>query len=52
MPAFFAAHVVLLGTWVPDGVLLVLSVVALTVTKPGNAAVRMETEEDPVGHRA
>jgi hypothetical protein len=38
MPVFFAAHVALLGTWIPDGVLLVLSVVALAVTKPGCVA--------------
>jgi hypothetical protein len=34
LPVFFAAHVALLGTWIPDGVLLALSVVALAVTKP------------------
>ena len=37
MPVFFAAHVALLGTWIPDGVLLVLSIVALAVTNPGRA---------------
>ncbi len=34
LPAFFLAHAVLLGTWIPDGVLAVLSVVALLVTRP------------------
>ena len=38
MPAFFAAHVALLGTWIPDGVLLALSVVALAATRPGRAS--------------
>lgn len=33
-PAFLAAHVVLLGTWIPDGVLLLLAVLALVATKP------------------
>lgn len=34
LPAFFVAHVALLGTWIPDGVLAVLSVIALVVTRP------------------
>jgi len=34
LPAFFVAHVALLGTWIPDGVFAVLSVVALVVTRP------------------
>ena len=34
LPAFFLAHAVLLGTWIPDGVLATLSVVALMVTRP------------------
>jgi hypothetical protein len=44
MPAFFAAHVALLGTWIPDGVLLVLSVVALAVTKPRRVASERSQE--------
>ncbi len=34
VPAFLATHVVLLGTWLPDGVLLVLAALALIATKP------------------
>lgn len=34
LPAFFLSHCILLGTWIPDGVLAVLSVVALVVTRP------------------
>lgn len=34
LPAFFLAHSILLGTWIPDGVLAVLSVGALVVTRP------------------
>ena len=34
LPAFFLAHCILLGTWIPDGVFAVLSVVALVVTRP------------------
>ena len=34
LPAFFLSHCLLLGTWIPDGVLAVLSVVALVVTRP------------------
>jgi hypothetical protein len=34
LPGFFVAHVVLLGTWIPDGVFAVLSVVALALTRP------------------
>ena len=37
-PAYMAAHVALLGTWIPDGVFFVLLVVALLATKP-NARV-------------
>jgi hypothetical protein len=33
-PAFLVAHVALLGTWVPDGVLAVLTVLALAATRP------------------
>lgn len=34
LPAFFLAHALLLGTWVPDGIFAVVSVVALVVTRP------------------
>lgn len=34
LPAFFIAHAVLLGTWVPDGVFAVISVAALVVARP------------------
>jgi len=34
LPVFFLAHAVLLGTWIPDGVLAAASVVALVVTRP------------------
>ena len=34
VPAFFASHVAMLGTWIPDGVLAVLSVGALAATRP------------------
>lgn len=34
LPVFFVAHVVLLGTWIPDGVFVVLSVGALVLTRP------------------
>lgn len=34
LPAFLAAHAVLLGTWVPDGVFAVVSAAALLVTRP------------------
>ncbi|MGA8851751.1 MAG: hypothetical protein WB508_08530 [Aeromicrobium sp.] len=34
LPVFFAAHAVLLGTWIPDGVFAVVSVAALIVTRP------------------
>jgi len=34
LPAFFLSHCLLLGTWLPDGVFLALSVVALVVTRP------------------
>lgn len=34
LPAFFLAHAVLLGTWIPDGVFAVLSALALFVTRP------------------
>ena len=34
VPAFFASHVAMLGTWLPDGVLTVLSLGALAATRP------------------
>ncbi|HWG93714.1 MAG TPA: hypothetical protein VNU66_05765 [Mycobacteriales bacterium] len=34
LPAFFLGHAVLLGTWVPDGVFALLSVLALVATRP------------------
>lgn len=34
LPAFFIAHCITLGTWIPDGVLATLSVVALVTTRP------------------
>lgn len=34
LPAFFLAHAVLLGTWMPDGVCAVISALALAVTRP------------------
>jgi predicted Co/Zn/Cd cation transporter (cation efflux family) len=34
VPAFMLSHCLLLGTWLPDGIFLVLSVVALVVTRP------------------
>jgi hypothetical protein len=51
MPVFFAAHVALLGTWIPDGVLLVLSVVALAVTRPGRVPLDVASESALVGGR-
>lgn len=33
-PAFLAAHVALLGTWIPDAVLFVLTILAIVATKP------------------
>lgn len=33
-PAFLVAHVALLGTWLPDGVLAVLTGLALIATRP------------------
>ena len=39
LPAFFLAHCVLIGTWVPDGVFLVLSVAALVLTRPRYDAI-------------
>ena len=34
LPLFFVAHAALLGTWIPDGLLAVMSVAALVVTRP------------------
>ena len=34
LPAFFLAHCLLLGTWIPDGVFAVLRFVALVGTRP------------------
>ena len=34
LPAFFLAHCILLGTWIPDGVFAALSAVALFATRP------------------
>ena len=34
LPVFFLSHCLVLGTWIPDGVFMVLSVVALVVTRP------------------
>ncbi len=34
LPVFFLAHAILLGTWVPDGVLAALGAAALIVTRP------------------
>lgn len=34
LPVFFASHVGLLGTWVPDGVLLLVAAAALVVARP------------------
>ena len=34
LPVFFLGHAVLLGTWIPDGVFAVISVLALIVTRP------------------
>jgi hypothetical protein len=34
LPAFFLAHCILLGTWIPDAIFTVLSVVALILTRP------------------
>lgn len=34
LPAFFVAHVALLGTWLPDGVFAAVAVAALLVTRP------------------
>ncbi len=42
LPAFFLAHAFLLGTWIPDGVLAALSVVALVVTRPRYGAAGVE----------
>jgi len=43
LPAFFLSHCVLLGTWIPDGIFLVLSVAALVVTRPRYGAVEAAT---------
>lgn len=51
IPAFLAAHVALLGTWIPDGVLLALSVVALAVTRPGRVPLDVASESALVGGR-
>jgi hypothetical protein len=40
--------VALLGTWVPDGVLLVLSVIALALTRPDRAFVDVARKNGPV----
>jgi hypothetical protein len=34
MPTFFVAHVLLLGTWLPDGVFAVVTAAAVIVTRP------------------
>lgn len=34
LPAFFLAHALLLGTWIPDGAFAALSVIALLITRP------------------
>ena len=34
LPAFFLAHTLLLGTWIPDGIFAAISVAALVVTRP------------------
>jgi hypothetical protein len=40
LPAFFLSHCLLLGTWIPDGVFLALSVAALVVTRPRYGSVQ------------
>ena len=40
-PAFLAVHVALFGTWLPDGVFCVLSLVALAVTAPAPSRPRV-----------
>jgi hypothetical protein len=52
MPVFFAAHVALLGTWIPDGVLLVLSVVALALTRPGRSSVEAPRSDKELVQRS
>lgn len=47
LPAFFLSHCLLLGTWLPDGAFLALSVVALAVTRPRYGRV-----EAPGDHHA
>jgi hypothetical protein len=42
LPAFFVAHVGLLGTWLPDGVLVVVSATALLLTRPRAASPAAE----------
>jgi hypothetical protein len=44
LPAFFVAHVALLGTWLPDAVLAVVSAVAIALMH-GGAPVANRTEE-------
>jgi hypothetical protein len=44
LPAFFVAHVALLGTWVPDAVLAVVSAVAIALMQSG-ATSSSRTEE-------
>ena len=34
LPGFFLSHCLILGTWIPDGLFMALSVVALAVTRP------------------
>lgn len=34
LPVFFLGHAVLLGTWIPDGIFAVITVLTLVVTRP------------------
>ena len=51
LPVFFAAHLALLGTWLPDAPFLVLSVAALAATRPGPRAPRPAVPSVPAGAR-
>lgn len=40
LPAFFVAHIALLGTWLPDGAFLVVSLLCLYATRPRKAVLQ------------
>jgi hypothetical protein len=52
LPAFLVSHIVLLGTWVPDGVLAVLAVAALLATRPDGRVYATSTTPAPATYAA